>query len=56
MKHDDIVIIKPGSKISVDGIIVSGKSSIDESMLTGESMPVEKKEGDKVIGGTMNKQ
>ena len=56
VKHDDIVIIKPGSKISVDGIIVSGKSSIDESMLTGESMPVEKKEGDKVIGGTMNKQ
>lgn len=44
VKHDDVVIIKPGSKISVDGVIVYGASSIDESMITGESMPVEKKE------------
>ncbi len=56
VRHDDIVIIKPWSKIPVDGIIMSGMSSIDESMITGESMPVDKKEWDKVIGWTMNKQ
>lgn len=56
VKQEDIIIIKPGSKIPVDGIIIHGASSMDESMITGESMPVEKKEGDKVIGGTMNKQ
>ena len=50
----NIIIIKPGDKIPVDGIITEGQSSIDESMLTGESMPVDKREGDSVIGGTVN--
>ncbi|MBP9702904.1 copper-translocating P-type ATPase [Candidatus Woesebacteria bacterium] len=52
----DIVIIKPGVKIPVDGEIIKGDSSIDESMLTGEPLPVDKMVGDKVIGGTLNKQ
>lgn len=56
VKESDIVIVHPGEKIPVDGIIVSGTSVIDESMLTGESMPVEKQIGDKVYGATMNKQ
>lgn len=51
----DIVIVKPGQSIPVDGTIVFGSSSIDESMLTGESMPVEKKVGDKVVGASINK-
>jgi len=51
----DIIIVKPGQKIPVDGIIVSGHSSINESMITGESIPVEKNIGDKVIGATINK-
>lgn len=53
---NDIVIVKPGQKIPVDGKIVEGNSSIDESMITGESIPVDKKEGDRVIGATINKQ
>lgn len=52
---DDIVVVKPGEKIATDGIVVDGESSIDESMITGESIPVDKKTGDKVIGGTINK-
>jgi P-type Cu+ transporter len=52
----DKVIVKPGSKIPVDGIIVEGHSTIDESMVTGESIPVEKNKGDAVIGSTINKQ
>lgn len=51
----DVVIIKPGEKIPVDGEVVEGTSAVDESMLTGESIPVEKKAGDVVIGATMNK-
>ena len=52
---NDIVIVKPGEKIPVDGIVVDGNSSVDESMLTGESMPVEKNINDKVIGASVNK-
>ncbi len=52
----DIVVVKPGEKIPVDGIIIEGSSSIDESMITGESIPVDKKIGDTVIGSTINKQ
>lgn len=52
--HDDIIIIKPGSKIPVDGTIIEGSSFIDESMVTGEPMPVGKKIGDGVVAGTIN--
>jgi Cu2+-exporting ATPase len=51
----DIVVIRPGNKIPVDGTVVEGESQVDESMLTGESMPVKKEPGDAVIGATMNK-
>lgn len=51
----DIVLVKPGTKVPVDGEVVEGSSSVDESMLTGESIPVEKKPGDSVIGATLNK-
>jgi Cu+-exporting ATPase len=51
----DVFIVKPGENIATDGIIVYGNSSVDESMITGESIPVDKGEGDRVIGGTMNK-
>lgn len=51
----DIVAAKPGETIAADGIVVDGRSSVDESMITGESIPVEKTIGDKVIGGTINK-
>ncbi|MBS3121349.1 copper-translocating P-type ATPase [Candidatus Woesearchaeota archaeon] len=51
----DIVIVKPGEKVPVDGVIIEGNSSVDESMITGESMPVEKKVGDAVTGATINK-
>jgi Cu+-exporting ATPase len=56
IQKGDIVIVRPGEKIPVDGIIVEGSSTVDESMLTGESIPVEKKIGDKVFGGTVNKE
>ncbi|KUK98227.1 MAG: Heavy metal translocating P-type ATPase [Anaerolineaceae bacterium 46_22] len=51
----DIVLVHPGEKIPVDGVVVDGRSSVDESMLTGESLPVEKVPGESVIGGTINK-
>ena len=51
----DLVIVKPGDKIPVDGIVREGRSSVDESMLTGESLPIEKNVGDEVIGATLNK-
>jgi Cu+-exporting ATPase len=51
----DIVLVQPGEKIPVDGVVIEGHSSVDESMLTGESMPVEKKSGEPVIGATLNK-
>ena len=53
--HNDIVIVRPGERIPVDGIITKGSTSLDESMITGESMPVEKTTGGKVTGGTINK-
>jgi Cu+-exporting ATPase len=52
----DVVIVRPGEKIAVDGVVVDGRSAVDESMLTGESLPVEKKPGDPLIGATINKQ
>lgn len=51
---NDVIRVRPGQKIAVDGVIVDGSSTIDESMVTGESMPVTKQTGDKVIGATMN--
>ncbi len=51
----DLVIVRPGERIPVDGLVLDGYSAVDQSMLTGESMPVEKRAGDEVIGGTMNK-
>lgn len=53
---DNVLIVRPGEKIPTDGIILSGESSIDEKMITGESLPVGKKPGDQVIGATVNKQ
>ena len=52
---DDIILVRPGEKIPVDGEIISGNSTIDEAMVTGESIPVKKQPGDEVIGATINK-
>jgi len=52
---DDEILVRPGEKVAVDGVVVKGNSSVDESMLTGESIPVEKETGDEVIGATINK-
>ena len=53
---DEILRVRPGEKIPVDGVIIEGHSSVDESMITGESIPVEKTIGDEVIGGTLNQR
>ncbi len=52
---DDIVVVRPGEKIPTDGVVIEGHSSVDEKMITGESIPIEKKIGDEVIGATINK-
>lgn len=54
VKHNDLIIVKPGAKIPVDGVVTEGSSFIDESMVTGEPMPVQKKVGDSVVSGTIN--
>lgn len=53
--HGDTILVRPGEKVPVDGVIIKGSSALDESMVTGESLPVEKKVGDKIIGSTINK-
>lgn len=55
VEPDEVVLARPGERIPVDGVVVSGESAVDESMLTGESMPVAKRVGDTVIGGTINR-
>jgi Cu+-exporting ATPase len=54
VRHGDTVVVRPGERIPVDGTVVEGHSAVDEAMLTGESLPVEKGAGDRVIGGTIN--
>ncbi len=56
LRVGDIVTVRPGEKIPVDGVVLEGRSTVDESMLTGESLPVLKSQGDPVIGATLNKQ
>lgn len=51
----DLILVRPGERIPVDGVVIEGKSSVDESMLTGEAVPVAKEHGDRVIGGTLNR-
>jgi P-type Cu+ transporter len=52
----DVVVVRPGERVPVDGVVIDGRSAVDESMLTGESLPVDKKPGDEIVGGTINKQ
>ena len=52
---NDLIRVRPGERISVDGVVVEGQTSIDESMLTGEPMPIEKRKDDEVVAGTINK-
>ena len=52
----DVILVKPGERIATDGIVIEGRSAVDESMITGESMPRDKKPGDAVIGATVNKE
>ncbi len=54
VRHGDVVIVRPGERLPVDGVVERGSSSVDESMITGESMPVDKTAGDRVTGGTVN--
>ncbi len=54
LQKDDVILVKPGEKIPVDGMVIEGESYLDESMLTGESKPVKKQKGSKVIGGAVN--
>lgn len=55
IKQGDVIVVRPGEKIPVDSVVIEGHSAVDESMITGESIPVEKKQGDYVIGSTVNK-
>jgi Cu+-exporting ATPase len=55
VRSGETVVVRPGERLPVDGEVIAGSSAVDESMLTGESMPVEKRSGDKVIGGTINR-
>jgi len=54
LKVDDIVLVKPGEKVPIDGVVIEGETSVNESMITGESKPISKSNGDKVIGGSIN--
>ncbi|MEM3065116.1 MAG: heavy metal translocating P-type ATPase [Candidatus Nitrosotenuis sp.] len=56
IRQNDVMVVRPGEKIPVDSIVIEGHSAVDESMITGESIPVEKKQEDYVIGGTINKE
>ena len=56
IQEGDVILVRPGERIPTDGTVISGRSSVDESMLTGESLPIEKIAQDRVIGGTLNRQ
>ncbi len=56
IQHNDLILVRPGERIPIDGEVVSGRSSVDESMLTGESLPVEKSPLDRILGGTINQR